>query len=73
MCRDAGRSENLGGRVVMWGPKIWGGEASSRGGAKIWGGGGCAPLTLRFRHPCGGGERGGGGGGGGARQARSGE
>jgi len=38
MCRDAGRSENLGGRVVMWGPKIWG-EASSKGGAKIWGGG----------------------------------
>ena len=24
MCRDAGRSENLGGRVVLWGPKIWG-------------------------------------------------
>jgi len=42
MCRDAGRSENLGGRVVMWGPKIW-------GGAKIWGA--CAPLPLRFRHP----------------------
>jgi len=41
MCRDAGRSENLGGRVVMWGQKS--------GGAKIWGA--CAPLPLRFRHP----------------------
>jgi len=50
MCRDAGRSENLGGRVVMWGPKIWGGGASRKGGAKIWGGA-CAPLTLLFRHP----------------------
>jgi len=40
MGRDAGRCENLGGQVVMGGPKIFFGEvASSKGRAKNWGGG----------------------------------
>ena len=31
MCRDVVRSENLWGRVITWGPKIWGGRAVRAG------------------------------------------
>ena len=48
--RHVARSKNLGGRVIRGGQKS--GGVSSKGGAKIWGGGLTPPLPPPFQHAC---------------------